>query len=85
MLFMMQSKSSDYRNLFILCGLLIVAAAPGCALAEPAPAAVSAFNSYVSRVESRLAQQTAGDESDQRGHDHDELAGEVGGVGLVGG
>ncbi len=57
MLFMMQSKLSDSRSLFILCGLLIVAAAPGCALAEPAPAAVSAFNSYVSRVESRLAQQ----------------------------
>ena len=56
-LFMMQSKLSDSRSLFILCGLLIVAAAPGCALAEPAPAAVSAFNSYVSRVESRLAQQ----------------------------
>jgi hypothetical protein len=56
-LFMMQSKLSDSRSLFILCGLLIVAAAPGCALAEPAPAAVSAFNSYVGRVESRLAQQ----------------------------
>jgi hypothetical protein len=56
-LFMMQSKSSDFRSFFILFGLLVVAAGPGCALAEPAPAAVSAFNSYVGRVESRLAQQ----------------------------
>jgi hypothetical protein len=56
-LFMMQRKPSDFRSLSVLCGLLIVVAAPGCVLAEPAPKAVSAFNSYISAVEARLAQQ----------------------------
>jgi hypothetical protein len=36
---------------------LIFVAVPGCVLAGPTPAAVSAFNSYISTVESRLAQQ----------------------------
>jgi hypothetical protein len=45
----------------VLCGLLLAAAlvvaSPGWVAAEPAPAAVSTFNSYVNAVESRLAQQ----------------------------
>jgi hypothetical protein len=56
-LFMTQSQHSDSRKLSLLCGFLIIAAAQGCVVAEPAPAAVSAFNSYISAVESRLAQQ----------------------------
>jgi hypothetical protein len=56
-LFMMQRKPSDFRSLSVLCGLLIVVAAPGSVLGEPAPAAVSAFNAYISTVEARLAQQ----------------------------
>jgi hypothetical protein len=43
--------------LLVLFGLLILSAAPSCALGEPSPAAVSAFNSYAGAVESRLAQQ----------------------------
>jgi len=54
---MMQRKSSDFRSFSVLCGLLIVVAPPGCVLAEPVPAAVSAFNSYIGTVEARLAQQ----------------------------
>jgi hypothetical protein len=38
-----------------LCALLILAAVP--VFAEPPPAAVAAFDAYVARVESRLAQQ----------------------------
>ncbi|MGO9339391.1 MAG: hypothetical protein ACLPY1_17985 [Terracidiphilus sp.] len=40
-----------------LWGLLLCAAAPAGMAVEPTPAAVAAFNSYVSAVESRLAQQ----------------------------
>src|ERR1035437_10236336 len=41
---------------FALCGLLILtASAP--VVAAPSPAAVSAFNSYIDTVESRLAEQ----------------------------
>jgi len=47
---------SDSRILLLLCGVLFVAA-PGRAVAEPQPAAVAAFNSYIGAVESRLAQQ----------------------------
>jgi hypothetical protein len=36
---------------------LPLVAAPGCAAAEPTPAAVAAFNAYIGVVESRLAQQ----------------------------
>jgi hypothetical protein len=36
---------------------LFLVAAPRCVAVEPAPTAVSAFNSYISTVESRLAQQ----------------------------
>jgi hypothetical protein len=41
---------------FLLLGILSVAA-PAVAVAEPQPAAVAAFNSYVGTVESRLAKQ----------------------------
>jgi hypothetical protein len=47
---------SASRAFQLICGLLIVAA-PGRVLAEPMPAAVIAFNSYVRAVELRLAQQ----------------------------
>jgi len=45
------------RPQFALFGLFILAAVPVCVLADPAPAAVSAFNAYVNTVESRLAEQ----------------------------
>ncbi|MGO9775375.1 MAG: hypothetical protein ACLQGT_10485 [Terracidiphilus sp.] len=51
------SISERFAIRFILSGLLICFAAPGCLAAEPAPAAVAAFNSYIGAVESRLAQQ----------------------------
>jgi len=60
---MKQRRSTDSRTLpaaDALSGLLIVwlfAATPGLVIAEPAPAAVSAFNSSVRTVESRLARQ----------------------------
>lgn len=53
----MTRRFPDCRALPVICGLLIFVAAPGCVLAGPTPAAVSAFNSYVQAVESRLAQQ----------------------------
>jgi hypothetical protein len=55
-LFMTQRTSVSLRR-SIFCGLLILASAPAGLMAEPAPAAISAFNSYISTVESRLAQQ----------------------------
>jgi len=57
---MMQRQPSGPRILsanFVLCGFLLFAAAPARTQAKPAPAAVSAFNSYISSVEARLAQQ----------------------------
>jgi hypothetical protein len=48
---------SNSRTLPILCGLLLLLAASGRVVAQPPPAAVSAFNSYIAGVESRLAQQ----------------------------
>jgi hypothetical protein len=54
---MMQRQPSDSRKLSVLCGLLLVAAAPAYIVAEPAPAAITAFNSYITTVESRLLQQ----------------------------
>ncbi|MGC1783656.1 MAG: hypothetical protein WA708_14125 [Acidobacteriaceae bacterium] len=54
---MTQRRFSDCRALPVIWGLLIFVAASGCVLAEPTPAAVSAFDSYVQAVESRLAQQ----------------------------
>jgi hypothetical protein len=45
------------RYRLALFGLLIVAAAPVSVSADPAPAAASAFDSYIDNVESRLAMQ----------------------------
>jgi len=45
------------RNLSLICGLLFLLDAPRRLMAEPPPAAVSAFNAYTRAVESRLAQQ----------------------------
>jgi hypothetical protein len=47
---------SDSRILPLIFGLVLVAV-PRSSMAEPPPAAVSGFNSYISGVESRLAQQ----------------------------
>jgi hypothetical protein len=44
-------------KLSVICGLLFFLDAPPFLLAEPTPAAVSAFNAYIRAVESRLAQQ----------------------------
>ncbi len=55
--FRRESHSSNSRMLSILCWLFLLVAAPGRAMAGPTPAAVSAFNSYIGTVESRLAQQ----------------------------
>lgn len=60
---MTQRKSSDFRRLPVhstlwrLLILLLVGTGPHLAMAEPAPAAVAAFNAYIRVVESRLAQQ----------------------------
>jgi hypothetical protein len=54
---MMQRQPSHSPTSSILYGILLLAAAPGCIAAEPAPAAVSAFDSYISTVEARLVQQ----------------------------
>jgi hypothetical protein len=54
----MTSRSiSASRAIQLICGLLIYLAMPGRILAEPTPAAIAAFNSYVGAVESRLALQ----------------------------
>jgi hypothetical protein len=53
----MMQRTSNSQRLAILCGLLFLTAAPVSLISEPAPAAVSAFNSYISTVEERLAQQ----------------------------
>jgi hypothetical protein len=50
-------RSSKFRILCFIIGLLTFAASPNCAKADPTPEAVSAFNAYVKTVESRLAQQ----------------------------
>jgi hypothetical protein len=46
-----------WTNLFLLSGLLTLMAAHHPAMADPTPAAVSAFDDYVHSVESRLAKQ----------------------------
>jgi hypothetical protein len=48
---------SRYRLLFLILGLLTFVAGPCCAMGEPSPAAVAAFNAYINPVESRLARQ----------------------------
>jgi hypothetical protein len=52
-------RRSVLRGLLVV--LALVVASPGCVAAEPAPAAISTFNSYVNAVESRLAQQHRSD------------------------
>jgi hypothetical protein len=60
---MMRLRSTDSRTFsvigraLILSSLMPFVAAPGCVVAEPPAAAVSAFDSYIATVESRLAQQ----------------------------
>lgn len=54
---MTQRKDSNFLCLFVVCGLLMFAVAPGCFAAGPSPEAIAAFNSYVSAVESRLGEQ----------------------------
>jgi hypothetical protein len=54
---MMQRQSTGFLKFFVLCAALMLVAAPRPLAAEPAPAAVSAFNTYFRRVEARLAQQ----------------------------
>jgi hypothetical protein len=57
---MKRHQFSNSRTRSLLSGVFLLAffvAAPGRAVAEPPPAAVSAFNSYIAGVESRLAQQ----------------------------
>jgi hypothetical protein len=53
----MTHQQSDPRRLFLLCAFLFFAATPACIKAEPTPAALSAFDSYITALESRLAQQ----------------------------
>jgi len=56
-LFMTQRTKFKFSVNSVLYGLLLMVMVSVPAAAEPAPAAVSAFNSYVNTVESRLAQQ----------------------------
>jgi hypothetical protein len=50
-------KHRRSRTLTLICRLLLVAATPACARGDAPPAAVSAFNSYIHALESRLALQ----------------------------
>lgn len=59
-LFMTYRPNLNSRLISVLSGLpilLLVAAAPLWVTAEPTPAAVAAYNSYLGTIESRLAQQ----------------------------
>jgi len=62
-LIIMQRKASNSRTCSVssvvpgLLSLLLLVAAPGRAAAEAPPAAVSAFNSYIGMVESRIDRQ----------------------------
>jgi hypothetical protein len=53
----MTLQQSNPQKLFLLCVFLLFAANPTCSRSEPTPAAISAFNSYITALESRLAQQ----------------------------
>jgi len=60
LLLMKRRSHSDSRTVFVLRGLLIVllfAAVPYCAVAEPSAEVLAAFDSYVGAVETRLARQ----------------------------
>jgi hypothetical protein len=54
---MTKGSITDLPGLAALCGLLVLMAAQGLLAAEPAPVAVSAFDSYIRTVEARLARQ----------------------------
>jgi len=59
-LFMTKHPSADFQRspaVQLMWGLLLCVAAPACKAAEPTPAAVAGFNSYVAAVESRLMRQ----------------------------
>ena len=53
----MHRSVSGSRVFQLICGLLIYVGMPGRVQAEPTAAALTAFNSYVHAVESRLASQ----------------------------
>src|SRR6266702_4627435 len=56
---MTRRRFTSWRTSTALSGLLVLLCfviAAGCAAGEPAPAAVSTFDSYVNTVESRLSQ-----------------------------
>ena len=54
---MMQRQSPWILKFFVFCTAMTLLTAPRPIAAEPAPAAVSAFNAYIGKVEARLAQQ----------------------------
>jgi len=54
---MKRCHSAHFREMSVICGLLLLMGAPRLLMGEPTPAAVSAFNSYSKALESRLAQQ----------------------------
>jgi len=54
---MTQRNAFKFSVGFVFCGLLILTTTVAPVAAEPTPAAVSSFNSYIGTVESRLAQQ----------------------------
>lgn len=53
----MRPRFSTSRAFSIIYAMLVLGAAPGCAPVEPSMAATAAFDSYISAVEARLAQQ----------------------------
>ncbi|MGB7190435.1 MAG: hypothetical protein WBD10_09885 [Acidobacteriaceae bacterium] len=52
---MMLLRFQDFRILFLVGGLWMLLALPDSVFAQPSPAAVSAFSSYVREVQARLA------------------------------
>src|SRR5579875_3080504 len=54
---MIERRLSETRSLHLLCGLILCVTAPRCYAQGPLPATISAYNSYVRAVESRLATQ----------------------------
>ncbi|MGD0444409.1 MAG: hypothetical protein ABSA39_10775 [Edaphobacter sp.] len=54
---MTRRQLPNSRKLCAICGLLILVGGPRSLVAELSTAAISAFNSYINAVESRLAQQ----------------------------
>ncbi len=52
---MIERRLLDSRSLPLICTLILCVTAPRCYAQGPSPAAISAYNSYVRAVESRLA------------------------------